>query len=573
MPSTYSPNLRIELIGNGEQSGTWGSTTNTNLGTLIESAIAGYVDVPVTSTSQALTALAGVDDQSRNMVVAFPSSLESPPSTVAGNFTIYIPPAEKLYIFNNRTAYSATISAATAVNGTTPTGGATITIPAGKTMIVFCDADDVREGSNHIAGNLSVAGGLSVTGATTVSGALTADSLSLNTPLPVASGGTGVVTITAGTIPRGNGTSPLSPASAADIVANIGSTAVQNATFATSAGSATSATSATTATNIAGGGTNRIPYNTGAGVTSFIAAPTLSAQFLKYDGSSLVWDQLPASGVLSVTASSPLASSGGANPNISFTGILGETNGGTAQSTYATGDLLYASGANTLAKRTIGTTGQVLTVSGGVPAWASLPSSVTSFSAGTTGLTPSTGTSGAVTLAGTLAIANGGTGATSAAAARTALGAGTVSSVTVSAGTGMSGGGTVTGSGTITLTNAGATSIKGQSSDSAQTGAVVLTNLASFANSLGASGYQKLPGGLIIQWGTSGAITTTAAVPVTFPITFPTACVNVQVSWQGTPTDNYALWVTNKSTTGFSVYNTDGTPGAGSTALWFAVGY
>ena len=39
MSSTYSPNLRLELIANGEQSGTWGNTTNTNLGTLLEQAI------------------------------------------------------------------------------------------------------------------------------------------------------------------------------------------------------------------------------------------------------------------------------------------------------------------------------------------------------------------------------------------------------------------------------------------------------------------------------------------------------------------------------------------------------
>ena len=54
------------------------------------------------------------------------------------------------------------------------------------------------------------------------------------------------------------------------------------------------------------------------------------------------------------------------------TGTLPEARGGTNQSTYATGDLLYASAANTLAKRAIGTTAQVLTVSGGVPAWASI---------------------------------------------------------------------------------------------------------------------------------------------------------------------------------------------------------
>ena len=95
------------------------------------------------------------------------------------------------------------------------------------------------------------------------------------------------------------------------------------------------------------------------------------------------------------------------------TGTLLETNGGTAQSTYATGDTLYASALNTLSKLTIGSAGQVLTVALGVPSWAALPAAgVTTFSAGTTGLTPSSATSGAITLAGTLAVANGGTGVT-----------------------------------------------------------------------------------------------------------------------------------------------------------------
>jgi hypothetical protein len=49
---------------------------------------------------------------------------------------------------------------------------------------------------------------------------------------------------------------------------------------------------------------------------------------------------------------------------------VGAIYGGTGQTSYSTGDLIYASGANTLAKRTIGSTNQVLTVSGGVPTWA-----------------------------------------------------------------------------------------------------------------------------------------------------------------------------------------------------------
>jgi hypothetical protein len=60
MASTYSPDLRIELIATGDQAGVWGSTTNVNLGTLLESAIAGYTSVSVISASQAFTAINGV---------------------------------------------------------------------------------------------------------------------------------------------------------------------------------------------------------------------------------------------------------------------------------------------------------------------------------------------------------------------------------------------------------------------------------------------------------------------------------------------------------------------------------
>lgn len=73
--------------------------------------------------------------------------------------------------------------------------------------------------------------------------------------------------------------------------------------------------------------------------------------------------------VTAVTATSPLSSSGGTAPDISL-GTVPETKGGTNQTTYTTGDTLYASGSNTLSKRAIGTTGQLLTVSGGVPTWA-----------------------------------------------------------------------------------------------------------------------------------------------------------------------------------------------------------
>ena len=100
--------------------------------------------------------------------------------------------------------------------------------------------------------------------------------------------------------------------------------------------------------------------------------------------------------------------------NITVGGTLITSNGGTGQSSYTAGDVLYYASGTALTKLGIGTAGQVLTVNGGgtAPQWSSVSASVTTFSAGTTGLTPSTATSGAVTLAGTLATTNGGTGLT-----------------------------------------------------------------------------------------------------------------------------------------------------------------
>jgi hypothetical protein len=99
------------------------------------------------------------------------------------------------------------------------------------------------------------------------------------------------------------------------------------------------------------------------------------------------------------------------------TGTLPAVNGGTSQSTWTTGDLLYASGTNTLTKRAIGSAGNVLTVSGGVPTWAAPATSgtVTNVSTVTTGMgltlvVANPTSTPTITLAGTLAASKGGTG-------------------------------------------------------------------------------------------------------------------------------------------------------------------
>lgn len=66
MPSTFSTSLRIELIGEGEQSGVWGTTTNNNLGDLIEQAITGTTNLDVTAGNITLTSLNGLVDEARS---------------------------------------------------------------------------------------------------------------------------------------------------------------------------------------------------------------------------------------------------------------------------------------------------------------------------------------------------------------------------------------------------------------------------------------------------------------------------------------------------------------------------
>jgi fibronectin-binding autotransporter adhesin len=130
------------------------------------------------------------------------------------------------------------------------------------------------------------------------------------------------------------------------------------------------------------------------------------------------------------------------------------TLGGTNQTTYATGDTLFASAADTLAKLPIGTSGDVLTVNGsGVPMWTSIPSgpggTVTSVTAGS-GLDVGAGPGGSITAAGTLNIAP--LGVTNAMLAGTITNAKLQnSSLTVTAGSGLSGGGAVSLGGTTTL--------------------------------------------------------------------------------------------------------------------------
>jgi hypothetical protein len=125
MPSTYSPSLRIELIGAGEQSGTWGTTTNTNLGTLLEQSIAGVQAITMFDANYTLTNYNGVSDEARKAVLVVSG-------TNAAIRDVIAPLVTKSYTIKNNTTggFAISIRAAT---------GASVSIPNGVTSLVYCD--------------------------------------------------------------------------------------------------------------------------------------------------------------------------------------------------------------------------------------------------------------------------------------------------------------------------------------------------------------------------------------------------------------------------------------------------
>ena len=147
MSSSYSPDLRIELIGTGDQAGIWGSTTNNNLAYVLEQAIAGYVSVSVTSANQALTYINGAstvaaDNQSVHSALALTT-------TTTANFAVYAPPVSKQYTIYNASAYVATIYNSTVIGNTTAAGTG-VAIPAGKTMTVWSDGTNFTQQNTHL---------------------------------------------------------------------------------------------------------------------------------------------------------------------------------------------------------------------------------------------------------------------------------------------------------------------------------------------------------------------------------------------------------------------------------------
>jgi hypothetical protein len=137
MASTYSTNLKIELIGTGEQAGTWGTTTNSNLGTALEQAIVGKADVTMSSTTITLTLTNSNAAQDARAIYL---NLTGSPGGAA---VLEVPAIQKPYIVKNGT----TGGFAVTVKVTGQTG---VVIPAGSIVLVYNDGTDVGAAVNYI---------------------------------------------------------------------------------------------------------------------------------------------------------------------------------------------------------------------------------------------------------------------------------------------------------------------------------------------------------------------------------------------------------------------------------------
>ena len=135
MASTYSTNLKIELIGTGEQAGTWGTTTNSNLGTALEQAIVGKADVTMSSATITLTLTNSNAAQDARAIYL---NLTGSPGGAA---VLEVPAVQKPYIVKNGSDQEVTIK----VSGQTG-----VVIPAGSIVLVYNDGTDVGAAVNYI---------------------------------------------------------------------------------------------------------------------------------------------------------------------------------------------------------------------------------------------------------------------------------------------------------------------------------------------------------------------------------------------------------------------------------------
>jgi hypothetical protein len=147
MASTYSQ-LKIELIGTGDQAGTWGATTNVNLGTALEEAITGSANVTFASANVALALTdTNATQTARNLRLNLVG-------TIAAQQHLFVPAIEKQYLVSNTLTFPVVIANGSNSGAT----GTTFTLPAGRSSLVFNDGTNINDVVTFVTslGNVSL---------------------------------------------------------------------------------------------------------------------------------------------------------------------------------------------------------------------------------------------------------------------------------------------------------------------------------------------------------------------------------------------------------------------------------
>ena len=172
MASTYGNDLRLEEIGDGEQSGTWGATTNTNLELIAEALSFGTEAITTNADTHTTTIADGATDPGRSLYLKYTGTLDS-------TCTITIAPnsISKTWYIENGTSGSQSIIISQG-------SGANVTIPTGQTKIVYSDGAGSGAAMAEIGTlgitNLAVTTNATVGGTLGVTGVLTGTSLDIS---------------------------------------------------------------------------------------------------------------------------------------------------------------------------------------------------------------------------------------------------------------------------------------------------------------------------------------------------------------------------------------------------------
>jgi hypothetical protein len=134
MPSTYSSNLKLELMATGENSGTWGSITNTNLGTAVEQAIIGLGTVDYIADANLTISI--TNSNSAQAARALVLNVTSGFGSLTQTRELVVPTIEKQYIVQNNTTGGQSITVKTS-------GGTGITVPNGRKAHLYVDGTNV----------------------------------------------------------------------------------------------------------------------------------------------------------------------------------------------------------------------------------------------------------------------------------------------------------------------------------------------------------------------------------------------------------------------------------------------